>query len=168
MAEITRIGAIPGFVNGIAAYNAGFGTYIGGPSGTQLDVPDIARVGSGYLAGEALLPGDAVFLFNNRVYACLADGATATYAGVVATALQRVACEGFASEQAQPGEAVTIWGRSVELTYTTTVASGTVAKDYFISTTVKGGLADTAATITTVVQPSVARYLGDGRIRIRA
>lgn len=167
MAEITRIGAVPGFVNGIAAYNTGFGTVIGGPSGTQLIVPDTARVGSGYQAGEALNPGDAVFIFNNKIYACLADGNTAVYAGQTATALQRAKCEGFASEQTQPGEAVTIWAPSVELAYTTTTASGSNPKDYFVSTTIKGGLADAAATVTSVVQPTVARYLGDGRIRIK-
>lgn len=167
MAEITRIGAVPGFVNGIAAYNTGFGTIIGGPSGTQLQVPDNARIGSGYLAGEALNPGDAIFIFNKRVYQSLADGNTAVYAGATATALQRAKCEGFASEQTQPGEAVTVWAPSVELAYTTETASGTLAKDYFVSTTIKGGLADAAATVTSIVQPTVARYLGDGRIRIK-
>jgi len=167
MAEITRIGSVPGFVNGIAAYNTGFGTIVGGPSGTQLIVPDTSRVGSGYLAGEALNPGDAVFIFNKRVYACLADGNTATLAGQVASALQRAKCEGFASEQTQAGEPVTIWDSNVELAYTTETLSGTVAKDYYVSATVKGGLADAAATVSTVVQPAVAHYLGDGRIRIK-
>lgn len=167
MAEITRIGAVPGFVNGIAAYNATFGTIIGGPSGTQLDVPDTARVGSGYKAGEALNPGDAVQIFNNLVYQAIANGTNRTLAGQTCTGTQSAYVQGFASEQTQPGEAVTIWAPSVELAYTTTTASGTVAKDYFLSTTVPGGLADSAATVSSVVQPVQARYLGDGRIRIK-
>lgn len=167
MAEITRIGAVPGFVNGIAAYNTGFGTIVGGPSGTQLQVPDTARIGSGYLAGEALNPGDAVQIFNKRAYQAIANGTTRTLAGQSCSGTQSAYVQGFASEQTQPGEAVTIWAPSVELAYTTEAVSGTIAKDYFLSTTVPGGLADGPATISSVVQPTIARYLGDGRIRIK-
>jgi hypothetical protein len=169
MIEMTRIGSVPGIgIPNWATYVAGSGVIIGGPSRTHLSVPDTARVGSGLIAGEALNPWDACFIFRNFVYQSLANNAARVITGVgTTTALERARCDGFADLQTQAGEAVTLWGSHIDAAYTTTAIAGVTPIDLYVSTTIAGGLCDTSSTITSIVQPPVARYLGDGRVRNR-
>lgn len=167
MAEITKIGAVPTIP--WATYNTGAGNIVGGPSRSQLMEGPSDRVGSGFIAGEALGPFDACFIFAGYVFRSEADNATHAYGAPygTATAVQAARVDGFAAGQTQAGEAVTLWGSGVEANYTTVASSGAVALDLFLSATVPGGLATTAATVSSVVQSPVAFYLGDGRIRIQ-
>jgi hypothetical protein len=165
MSEVTRVGSVPAIP--FATYNAGSGVIIGGPSRISMDVPYVGRVGSSLPAGEPIFPGDACFIFKGYVFRAIADAGTPTYAGVgTVTGAQRAKCDGFSANQAQKDEAVTLWATNVELSYC--LPSFSVDRqDFYVSTTVYGGLATTPATVSSVVQPAVASYLGDGTIKIK-
>jgi hypothetical protein len=170
MAEITKIGTVPAPT--WFTYTTGAGAIIGGPSRTQLDIPDTGRFGSGWIAGEALGPGDACYVFAGAVFRSEADGATHVYGGSfgTATAVQAAQVVGYAAAQVQAGEAVTLYAPGVELNYTTVASSGSVPIPLYLSSTVPGGLStvpSVAGSLSATVQPSVAYYLGDGRIRIK-
>ena len=168
MAEITKIGSVPAPT--WVTYAAGAGNIIGGPSRSQLHIDDSKRVGSGYLAGEAIGPWDAVYLYTPagatvpQVFRSFADTTLGTRANG-ASSLQSARVAGFADAQAQAGEAVTILGLGVEAIYTTVALSGSVFKDFYVSGITPGALTDTAVSVNNVIQPAVAQYLGDGRIR---
>ena len=168
MADITKIGSVP--APSWASYSAGAGNIIGGPSRTVLHIADTDRVGSGYLAGEAIGPWDAVFLFTPTnatvplVYRSFADATNGTRS-YGATSQQSARVLGYAANQVQAGEAVTILGVGVEANYTTVSASGSQPIDLYLSGVTIGGLATAPVSIAAVVQPPVAQYMGDGRIR---
>jgi hypothetical protein len=171
MADVTKIGSVPAPT--WATYSAGSGNIIGGPSRTQLHESDSDRVGSGYIAGEALNPWDACFIYLGSVYRTIADNATHTYGSLApASAVQAAKVDGFAAMQVQAGEAVTLWGTGVEAAYTTaafmvsTLGTDSPA-DLYPSQANAGALATAAPANGAVGQTPVARYLGAGRIRAK-
>ena len=101
---------------------------------------------SGGLAGENLLPGQAVYLHT--------DGRFYLATGAAVNAAARVV--GFVGKRASAGEAVTVY-RNVRMSYGTGLTPGA---QLFLSGTVAGGLADAASTGGTV---RLAIVLSDGK-----